>query len=367
MEPALRAMPFLIINLSGEMLYILDQRLRAQKVAPDKADRVREDLTSKLVEEGFLLSLFEPQKLYTFEACKSLYQVIVHSSIMKLNPTSMSKLFDLMFMGVKMQALCVKYPDELLHVTINHIEHIIDLVKNPGIKQLLRTRLLERFTIEYASYKPYQFAKLRHVLLDFFIDKNICVSLFMSDQLQSEDGSLLIDLRGEMPPGIADLPITVVRLGAAERVVTRSCVRPISIEGLAVSTVRDRVNERRTLLGINVYADSQPDIRAHALSSGLPTGLPSVERTSSRHYLVSQEESKKATTWELDILADFTGLEADSYEPVVALHRNDFNSVAERETPVSKAKVSARLISLKAQFADIELTADKDNEANFFS
>jgi len=32
-------MPMLIINMGGEMVYILEQRLTAQAVAPDKAKR----------------------------------------------------------------------------------------------------------------------------------------------------------------------------------------------------------------------------------------------------------------------------------------------------------------------------------------
>ena len=34
---SLRTLPILFINLGGEMLYILDQRLRAQHVLPEKA------------------------------------------------------------------------------------------------------------------------------------------------------------------------------------------------------------------------------------------------------------------------------------------------------------------------------------------
>lgn len=34
---SLRTLPILFFNLGGEMLYILDQRLRAQNILPDKA------------------------------------------------------------------------------------------------------------------------------------------------------------------------------------------------------------------------------------------------------------------------------------------------------------------------------------------
>lgn len=36
---SLRSLPILFINLGGEMLYILDQRLRAQNIPDDKAKK----------------------------------------------------------------------------------------------------------------------------------------------------------------------------------------------------------------------------------------------------------------------------------------------------------------------------------------
>ena len=37
---AKRTLPLLFINLGGEMMYILDQRLTAQAIEPDKASKV---------------------------------------------------------------------------------------------------------------------------------------------------------------------------------------------------------------------------------------------------------------------------------------------------------------------------------------
>ena len=40
---ALFVMPLTVINLGGEMMYILEQRLIAQKIPPEKACKVRRD------------------------------------------------------------------------------------------------------------------------------------------------------------------------------------------------------------------------------------------------------------------------------------------------------------------------------------
>ena len=49
---SLAGMPILILNLGGEMIYILDQRLRAQNIPPDKSVKVLQDVVAKGL--GFL-------------------------------------------------------------------------------------------------------------------------------------------------------------------------------------------------------------------------------------------------------------------------------------------------------------------------
>lgn len=39
MSGVMFAMPLLVINMGGEMVYILQQRLQAQRIAPDKAKK----------------------------------------------------------------------------------------------------------------------------------------------------------------------------------------------------------------------------------------------------------------------------------------------------------------------------------------
>jgi len=53
-------------------------------------------LAPKFVEE-----LFRPQPMYTLQNTREIFERLAHSSIMKLNATSMQKLFDLMLMGFK--------------------------------------------------------------------------------------------------------------------------------------------------------------------------------------------------------------------------------------------------------------------------
>jgi hypothetical protein len=57
---ALRAMPFVIVNLGGEMLYILEQRLRAQSIPPEKAVKVLHDVVKTMFSSKFVAEVWAP-------------------------------------------------------------------------------------------------------------------------------------------------------------------------------------------------------------------------------------------------------------------------------------------------------------------
>ena len=70
---------------------------------------------------------------------------------MKLNETSMQKLFDLMLMGLKYQTQQSVQPEEIFHLTINHLDLVLKLVEGSeavnevqNAKRLL-TDLCKRF------------------------------------------------------------------------------------------------------------------------------------------------------------------------------------------------------------------------------
>lgn len=107
-----RAMPFLIINMGGEMLYILEQRLHAQSIAEEKRVRVLQDVISTMFSHKFVGELFKPQPIYSMFSARQVFDRLAHASIMRLNESSMDKLYDLMTMGVKYQtASCTNARD----------------------------------------------------------------------------------------------------------------------------------------------------------------------------------------------------------------------------------------------------------------
>ena len=74
---------------------------------------------------------------------------------MKLNATSMGKLFDLMLMGMKYQFLSCTSPDEIYNVTITHLQAIADLIKGSSV-ELLVNDCMDQFKKLCSGFTAYE-------------------------------------------------------------------------------------------------------------------------------------------------------------------------------------------------------------------
>ena len=88
---ALHTMPLLVINMGGEMVYILEQRLTAQNVPADKSSRVLQDVIRTMYNPKFISELFRGQEVYSMHSTRQIFDRLAHSSIMRLNESSMDK------------------------------------------------------------------------------------------------------------------------------------------------------------------------------------------------------------------------------------------------------------------------------------
>lgn len=84
-QMSLIALPLVIVNLGAEMVYILDQRLKAQCIAEDKSHMVLNDVVKTWFDDKFIAELFKPQQLYSLPATRQIFERLAHSSIMRLN------------------------------------------------------------------------------------------------------------------------------------------------------------------------------------------------------------------------------------------------------------------------------------------
>ncbi|BES88108.1 Hypothetical protein NTJ_00914 [Nesidiocoris tenuis] len=260
-------LPFLFLNLGGEMMYILDQRLRAQNIAVEKARKVLNDIVRIMYNPRFMEELFKPQEIYNKAALKSLFQDLAHASIMKLNATSMDKLYDLMTMVFKWQVFTVSHPRELILVTLNHMDSTRAMVTDQTIHKQLDSAYF-MFIKTYGQMSCGELQRVRYSLLNFMQDVRIRVSLLLRQRLQNADGSFTIPTQfqlfyGSEPPGKIrtysrdGIPVDISSFYPGGRYTVST--QPCSTELRGV---------RNTTLGSNIYSGPRLEEEPQDLNYG---------------------------------------------------------------------------------------------------
>jgi hypothetical protein len=194
------AMPLIVINMGGEMVYILNQRLQAQSVQDEKSKKVLQDVMKAMYSPLFIQELFKPQEMYTSASTKQIFEKLAHSSIMRLNKSSMDKLYDLMTMGFKRQIVTCPSPQHYLMVTLNHLESLKKLVDNPQVHELIQEAIKKTITT-YSTLTSGQWMVLKQCLMRYLQDKKVKVSLFLQQNLQASEGTLILKNEGNLPYG----------------------------------------------------------------------------------------------------------------------------------------------------------------------
>jgi len=202
------AMPMLIVNMGGEMLYILCQRLEAQSIPVEKSIRVLNDVVKTMFNQRFIDELFKPHELYTNRATRDIFDRLAHSSIMKLNKNSMDKLYDLMTMGFKYQMLRCASPDMLVRVSLNHLKNVKQMVD--GEAEAAVDHAIFKVNAVYSMFTIGDFFVLRDTIARFFLDRRVKISMFLTEGFQDDDGTLRLPLSGHMPVG-TDMPGKVTK------------------------------------------------------------------------------------------------------------------------------------------------------------
>ncbi|XP_072036305.1 protein OSCP1-like [Amphiura filiformis] len=268
---SLRPLPVLFINLGGEMLYILDQRLRAQSIPPDKAKKVMHDIISTMFNQRFMDELFKPQEIYSKKAMRTVFDRLAHASIMRLNAASMDKLYDLMTMAVKYQiSLCLR-PSDILMVTLNHMDAMFKFAKDvPAVKQLVE-KVYALLIMTYGKLPIGEFQIIRQTLLGFFQDVHIRVSIFLKDRVQNSNGKFVLPLGGQIPYG-AEIPGTIRYFNEDGK---QTSTLEFHVNGKYLASLNEGSSEvkgdRVTKLGTNMYSIVRP---TDTNISGSPPKVP---------------------------------------------------------------------------------------------
>ena len=208
-EAYLMSMPVIVNCLGGEMIYILCSRLKAQKISLEKSIRVIKDIGNIIFNKKFQNDLYIHKKPYKHQEIKSIFESFAHSSIMRLNTTSMNKLFELMLMTLKLQILRSRYPEEIYQITLNHylgILEILNSIENDDRSLIERIEEeMENFKKNYSKLSPYDYIILKSVILRFLQGKNVKVSIFIQDNLQDSNSIIYLPMKEESPPLVGKL------------------------------------------------------------------------------------------------------------------------------------------------------------------
>ena len=204
-ESYLMAMPIIIYNLGGEMIYILCSRLKAQKIAENKSSQVIHDVVANLFLEKFHQEILKHNIISKHQQVRKIFENLAHSSIMRLNATSMSKLFELMLMSFKLELVRSRYPEEIYQITLNHLESIKEIIIKEDAsknKENLKTvnDVITNFKNIYGKFSIYDYIILKSTLLRFLQGKNVKVSIFIQDKLQSQSNILFLPMNEIAPP-----------------------------------------------------------------------------------------------------------------------------------------------------------------------
>lgn len=82
---SLFAMPIVMANLGAEMVYILEQRLKAQQIPDEKGNKVLNDVVLTMFNHNFYTEVFRPQEAYNIGSTRQVFDRLAHSSIMRLS------------------------------------------------------------------------------------------------------------------------------------------------------------------------------------------------------------------------------------------------------------------------------------------
>jgi len=309
----LMTMPILIVNMGGEMVYILEQRLQAQNIPENKGQKVLNDVVRTMYYPRFIEELFKPQEMYSIQSTRQIFDRLAHSSIMRLNESSMDKLFDLMAMGFKLQIISCITPKEMIDITLNHLSALKKLVtSNPQLMELLGE--CQRQVHEcYDTMLLADFNAMRQSLCNFFQDRKVKVSLFLHDHTQNNDGSIVVPSGGTLPASCQFVPGTV-RYFAGGQEVRREALACISAQTWQLSSGRP------TSLGCNLYekdrsgadgaagaAAGQAAAGAEGLPANAAAGSADPSRPATAPHEMAPTPGTAAAVGELKLLASLIG------------------------------------------------------------
>ncbi|CAJ1396441.1 unnamed protein product [Effrenium voratum] len=192
-EAVLLAAPWLLLNLSCEMIFILHSRLDSNSADVRKSQRIVDDLVQTLVEPCNFSETLRPHALSSLAAAKASFSRLAHCSIARLEKGSMSKLFSLMVMSVKTMLMMCRNPQQMVEILPTRLGVLESMASPSLVPALLLCK--EKATELFKSLAQLQLQSVRQELCLILQGLTTKVTPLISTGLQNLGG--FISVRGE--------------------------------------------------------------------------------------------------------------------------------------------------------------------------
>mmetsp|Transcript_7338 Transcript_7338/g.7552 ORF Transcript_7338/g.7552 Transcript_7338/m.7552 type:complete len:407 (+) Transcript_7338:241-1461(+) len=191
------AMPLILLNMAGELVYILDRRLNDQGADHGTIHTVLEDLTKALLTD----ELLKLRHLVSFDETVQIFISILLTTPMRLPKPSMEALFELIIAIFKHQILNCQSPNHYLIVTQNHLKTMRQSLQSPEMNDLIQNTI-DRVQQTYEPLTTADWRHLQEYILGYLGNHKMKkIEVLMKHNQQTADGLLVIDNGGQLPEG----------------------------------------------------------------------------------------------------------------------------------------------------------------------
>ncbi|CAF4929873.1 unnamed protein product [Pieris macdunnoughi] len=182
------ATPLIVINLGCEMVYVIEQRLKMQKIPLNKSEKVLTEIVTVLLHPKLMEDLFLPQPVAPHAVIKQLISDISACSIMKLDDYSTNKLWDLITMIFKWQ-ISVGINQNIFDITRRHLSGIAALMPMTFPKNIYK-EAIDNFNTLIRKLSDDDYKSLSNTITLWFTEYHSKISVLLRLGLQNRDGSI---------------------------------------------------------------------------------------------------------------------------------------------------------------------------------
>ena len=267
----------------------------------------------------FVTELFKAQDIYSNHEIRQIFKKLAHSSIMRLSPTSMNKLYDLMTMSVKYQFLSCENPCQIYQVTLNHFIALEKMSKHSQAYTNVKF-CLDLFIKTYSNFSIYQWLTIKRMLLSCLQDRRIKVSLFLLRKLQSNDGNIILSHEGYLGYYSSKIPGLITyynSLKSVEKYTTSNSKNVLLYKANHIVT-----------LGNNLFGGDH--IKQVKPPSNIKKNIPIEDE-----YISNEIDNNKAKQ-HLNILAELMNKQPEQQQAIAKIKLNIFDDTTHGEILILK-------------------------------